>query len=777
MPHTKHSHTGTDLRHSSSPAKSPRDVLGMMDSSVRRDFEANRRVLTFEEYLSLLAESPEQQLRGSAQYMADMMEHFGKVPVEGLGSEGGSGSANSEPAEFRFRVFDGFPEDPESASRKVVGHEEVQLQLWKALKSFERQGMNNRLLLLHGPNGSAKSSLIHALMAGMEKYSHHREGAVYSFNWVFPQDRAVRGTMGMGSPSTPRDPYASHARMTDEEMMSRIPCDMRDHPLLIVPPARRREFLEGLLGTERATKLWETLPDYVSRGDLCHRCKEIYESLLNANGGDFRKLVAHVQVERFYFSKRYRDGVVTIEPQMHVDAHAQQLTMNRSMGSLPASLQSLSLFSMGGDLVDANRGMVEYSDLLKRPIDTFKYLLISCETGSVNVGPAIAQLDMVMLGSSNELQLDAFKEFPDFTSFKGRIELIRVPYLVRASQEEEVYQPDITQIAKQMHVAPHTGWTIALWAVLSRLKKPNSINYPPSVSSIISQLTPIEKARLYDTGEMPGHLTPEERKVLRASFRKLKDEYQTIPYYEGRMGASAREMKTVLHNAAQNPEFPCLSPLAVLRELEELVKRTSEYEFLKQDVKDGYHDNVEFIATVRKEYIQKIDREVRESMGLYDIQQWEEFLKRYVQHVALVLKKEKIKNPITGRMEDPDLTLIEEFERIVEAPSNSAEKESFRQNIISQVGVWSLDHPGKPVVYSKIFPEYFQKLEKHYFETQKGLITKMHNALKLFGTDDPNIDQEGHQLAVKTLEGMTGKLGYCEHCAREVVTFLMRTKY
>jgi predicted Ser/Thr protein kinase len=749
-----------------------------MDSFVRKDFEANRRVLPFEEYLSLLAESPEQQFRGSAQYMADMMEHFGKLPVEGLGSgEAKGGKGHPESAEYRFRVFDGFPEDAESSSRKVVGQEEVQMQLWKALKAFERQGANNRLLLLHGPNGSAKSSIIHALMAGMEKYSHKKEGAVYSFNWVFPQDRAVRGTMGMGSAAPTRDPYTSYARMTDEEMMSRIPCDMKDHPFLIVPPARRREFLNGILGSERAQKLWDAMPEYLSRGDLCHRCKDIFESLLNANGGDYRKVLAHVQVERFYFSKRYRDGVATIEPQMHVDAHCQQLTMNRSLGALPASLQSLNLFSMSGDLVDANRGVVEYSDLLKRPIDTFKYLLISCETGSVNVGPAIAHMDMVMLGSSNELQLDAFKEFPDFTSFKGRIELIRVPYLLKAADEEEVYQPDINQIAKQIHVAPHTGWTIALWAVLSRLKKPNSINYPPSVSSIISQLTPIEKARLYDTGEMPGHLTPEERKVLRASFRKLKEEYVSIPYYEGRMGASAREMKAVLHNAAQNPEFPCLSPLSVLRELEELVKRTSEYEFLKQDVKDGYHDNVEFIATVRKEYIQKIDREVRESMGLYDVKQWEDFLKRYVQHVALVLKKEKIKNPITGRLEDPDLPLIEEFEKIVDAPSNVAEKESFRQNIISQVGVWSLDHPGKPVEYAKIFPEYFQKLEKHYFETQKGLITKMHNALKLFGTDDPNIDQEGHQLAVKTLAHMTGAMGYCEHCAREVVTFLMRSRY
>jgi predicted Ser/Thr protein kinase len=696
-----------------------------------------------------------------------MMEHFGRDPVTEGEGEG----------QWRFRVFDGFPEDAESTSRKVVGQEDVQTQLWKALKTFERQGANNRLLLLHGPNGSAKSSILHALMSGLEKYSHEKEGAIYSFNWVFPQERAVRGTMGMGNSAPTRDPHASYARLPDEEVMARIPCDMKDHPLLIVPTSRRKEFLAGLLGSARAEEIWSEMPQYLARGDLCHRCKNIFDALLNSNGGDYRRVLAHVQVERFYFSKRYRKGVVTIEPQMHVDAHYQQLTMNRSMGSLPASLQSLNLFSLSGDLVEANRGMVEYSDLLKRPIDTFKYLLISCETGSVNVGPAIAHMDSVMLGSSNELQLDAFKEFPDFTSFKGRIELIRVPYLLKVSEEEEVYSPDLEQISKGRHVAPHTGWAVALWAVLSRLKKPNSINYPPSVSTIISQLSPIEKARFYDTGEMPGHLTADERKVLRASLRKLREEYLTIPYYEGRMGASAREMKSVLHNSAQNPEFHCLSPLSVLRELEELVKRTSEYEFLKQDVKDGYHDNVEFISVVRKEYMNRIDREVRDSIGLYDVKQWEDFLRKYVQQVSLVLKKEKVKNSITGRLEDPDLALVEEFEKIVEAPSATADKEAFRLNIISQVGAWSLDHPGQAVIYSKIFPEYFQRLEKHYFETQKGLVTKMHNALKLHGTDDPSIDEEGHQLAVKTIANMTKNLGYCEHCAREVVNFLMKTKY
>ena len=276
---------------------------------------------------------------------------------------------------------------------------------------------------------------------------------------------------------------------------------------------------------------------------------------------------------------------------------------------------------------------------------------------------------------------------------------------------------------------------------------------------------------------MPSVLTAEDRKLLRASVRKLLDEYRNIPYYEGRMGASAREMKSILFDAAQNPEFPCLSPLAVMREMEEFVKRVTEYEFLKQDVKDGFHDAQEFINTVRNEYTNIVDREVRDSIGLYDSGQWEDFLKKYVQQISLVLKKEKTKNSITGKLEDPDFSLIEELEKIIDAPSDAAEREIFRQNVISQVGVWSLDHPQKPVIYGKVFPEYWRRLEKHYFEGQKSTLTQMHDAVVVYDTEKDDPHSEGGKLARQTISNMKGKLGYCEKCAKEVISFLMRQRY
>ena len=760
------------------PSLSAQEILGSIDQSIRKEFEANQRILSFDEYLLLVGEQPERQSRGSAQYTADMMDFFGRDPLPAAVETGSSAN--------RFKLFD-LPIDGQAP--RVVGQEQVQNTIYRSLKTFSRQRFNNKMILLHGPNGSAKSSTVHALMGGLERYSHEKEGALYTFNWVFPVERYTKGGMGLNTPSPSlnsssnyaKDPLHSFAKLPDEEIAARIPCDLRDHPLLVIPQEQRLAFLEKLLGEKKARELWEEMPIYLTKGDLCHRCRLIFDSLLIANGGDFRRLLMHIQVERIYFARRYRKGLVTIEPQMHVDAQYHQLTMNRSMSSLPASLQSLNLFTLTGDLVDGNRGIIEFSDLLKRPVESFKYLLSACETGSINVGSSIAYLDTLFVGSANEVQLDAFKEFPDFTSFKARIELVRVPYLLSVSAEQEIYQGMIEQTSGDKHVAPHSAWTAALWAVLTRLKKPNSINFPPNLSTIVANISPLEKARLYDTGETPASLSPEERKILKASYKRLREEYINVPYYEGRMGASAREMKSILFDAAQNPEFPCLSPLAVLRETEEFVKRVTEYEFLKQDVKDKFHDAVEFVNTVRAEYLNRIDREVRDSIGIYDSLQWEDFLRKYVQQISLVLKKEKVKNSITGKMEDPDFALIDEFEKIVAGPDEAPAKEAFRQNIISQIGAWSLDHLKEPVAYAKVFPDFWRKLEKHYFESQKALLTKMHDALVVYGSGSPetpkDADSEGALLARQTINNMKAKLGYCEQCAKEVISFLMRQRY
>ena len=77
-----------------------RSALEAWEKTTEKEFHANRRVLGFDEYLSVLGESPERQLRGTAAYGADMMDHFGKKPLAGdaahpMYPRGSNGSAQS----------------------------------------------------------------------------------------------------------------------------------------------------------------------------------------------------------------------------------------------------------------------------------------------------------------------------------------------------------------------------------------------------------------------------------------------------------------------------------------------------------------------------------------------------------------------------------------------------------------------------------------------------------------------------------------------------------
>ena len=97
--------------------------------------------------------------------------------------------------------------------------------------------------------------------------------------------------------------------------------------------------------------------------------------------------------------------------------------------------------------MSANRGLIEYADLLKRPLEAFKYLLGFSETQEVPLEHMVLQLDEVLIASSNEKHLAAFKELPDFPSFKGRIELVRLNRNGTSTTEFFDYQPgkDISQ--------------------------------------------------------------------------------------------------------------------------------------------------------------------------------------------------------------------------------------------------------------------------------------------------------------------------------------------
>src|ERR671938_2493 len=82
---------------------------------------------------------------------------------------------------IRYRFF---TEYATRHSDAIYGLDRPLMQLVHAFKSAARgYGTERRVLLLHGPVGSSKSTIARLMKRGLEDYSRPDEGRVYSFSW------------------------------------------------------------------------------------------------------------------------------------------------------------------------------------------------------------------------------------------------------------------------------------------------------------------------------------------------------------------------------------------------------------------------------------------------------------------------------------------------------------------------------------------------------------------------------------------------------------------
>ncbi|MDP2343685.1 MAG: serine protein kinase PrkA [Deltaproteobacteria bacterium] len=737
-----------------------KNTLEAIAATTRATFDKRRTILSFDEYLDDVALHPRRHLRNAARYLMDVIQYFGVDDIK-----------HAIGPVRRWRLFDQAFDEHRG---RVAGQERVQAALVRVLENFVRSGRIDRLVLLHGPNGSAKTSLIQALTRAAEVYSQSDEGALYRFNWIFPTGAVQRGKVGFGGSSSSH--AGSYARLEGTAVESRLPCELKDHPLFLLSREDRVGFLQDLVKPlQEREKDW-MLPEILKTGDLSVKNRRIFDALLSTHHGDINEVLRHVQVERFYLSRRYRSGVVAVEPQLSVDAYSRQVTADRSLAMLPPALQHVALFETAGALNDANRGILEFNDLLKRPLDAWKYLLVATEQAQASLDQVSLFLDVVMVASSNELHLDAFKQHPDWPSFKGRMDLITAPYLLRVSDELSIYSDQVPRALTGLHVAPHALEVAARFAVLTRLEPPEPVHYPENVRDIVGSLTPVEKMSLYDDGSVPERFTQREKKDLRAIANKLYEEHVADDDYEGRHGASAREIRVVLLNAAQDRRFDHLSPIAVLDELRQLVKARSTYEFLRRDNVRGYRDVHAFVEDIEDLLQRQLEEEVRESIGLVKAGSHIELFERYLKHVSAWTKGEKLPDPLQpGRSVDPDPEVLRMVESVLSASGESAE--DFRRGLIAQIGAYKLEHPDDAVDYELLFGNYMRRLKEDFYAQRSTAIERIETALLklLDGEPSRDVDPRDREQAERLRVNMKAR-GYTDSSTRTVVAWLLKKR-
>ena len=718
---------------------------------VNKEEKRVKQIFTFDDYMNELESNFKRELRTSGMYLKDMFDHFGK------GEKGG------------FKLF----KKDHPFSNKVAGGFKVQEKIYKNLMNFEEEGFNNKFLLLVGPNGSSKSSIVKKIMKTAEEYSRLDDGALYTFSWIFPIDTYIKGSLGLTAKKAGSS-LDSYAQLEDNEISAILTSELKDHPFLLIPLKTRQKLINEMM-KDYPDDLLSIKNSYLYNGDISKRNRLIFDALLKSYKDDISEVMKHIRVERYFIDQRYSTGAVTIEPQMHVDARMQQITMDKRLASLPPSLQSLNLFSLSGELVMANRGILEYSDLLKRPLDTFKYLLMTMETKNINLSGIVTELDTFYIGSSNEVHLNAFKQHPDYNSFKGRFSFIKVPYLLDYQEESSIYQEQVFNIKDKTNFEPLSLDILCLWSVMSRMRHPEAGHYKDEkLGKIAEKLNPLEKALFISDGIIPEYLDQEEQSLIKVHKDDIMEEFMDDQAYEGMFGISPRDIKQIIYELSGKHKH--ITFIEVLEYLNEISDKKSDYEFLNMPAQGDYHNPKKFSYLIDQYALNLFDVQVRDSLGLVDNRSYEDYISKYIMNINSIIKNEKVKNLVTSKFEEPDLYSVKEFEANIHLKENA---ETFRSHIISKLGAWSLDNPGKKIIYTEVLDGLTKQLKESFRNEQRKIIKKVANDLVYYVQEDnqSGLSKDGKEQIETIINDLKTKHGYSKSGAINCLKYLIQKRY
>ncbi|SDE52952.1 putative serine protein kinase, PrkA [Thermus arciformis] len=650
-----------------------------------QDLEAYRALSwegSFADYLRLLKEDP-RPLRTSFQRVHDMILAHG-VEEYTLFRE----------KLLHYRFFD----DPfEGGKDAVFGLDKPLMRLVATLKAAaHRLGPERRILLLHGPVGSAKSTIARLLKKGLEAYSRTEEGRLFTFYW-----------------KTPEGP---------------LPCPMHEEPLHLLPPEIRQDFLEELKALH---------PDYPYplevEGDLCPVCRFQMREALARHGGDLAAVLEEeVGVRRLVLSEKDRVGIGTFQPKDEKNQDATELTgdINYRKVALYGSDSDPRAFNFDGELNIANRGIVEFIEILKLDV-AFLYDLLTASQEHKIKSKKFAQTDIdeIVLGHTNEPEYRKLQANEYMEALRDRTIKIDVPYILRVSDEVKIYQRDFAKV-RGKHIAPHTLEMAATWAVLTRLEPPKRAG-----------LTLMQKLKLYDGKLLPGWTEEAVRELMGEAKR------------EGLEGISPRYIQDKISNVLVTSEEPCVNPFMVMNELEEGLKHHS----LISDEKTRERYRA-LLQEVKAEYAEIVKNEVQRAIAA-DEEALNRLFHNYIDHVKAYVLGEKVKNPYTGAPEPPNERLMRSIEERIEIPESR--KDDFRREIMNYIGALALE--GRPFTY-KDNDRLRRALELKLFEDQKDTIRL--SAL-VSGVVDPETQAKIDVVKARLIRDH----GYCEHCASGVLEF------
>jgi len=308
-------------------------------------------------------------------------------------------------------------------SDEIFGIEKPLQQIVEYFHSAaQRLEVRKRILLLMGPVGGGKSTIVYLIKRGLEAYSRMNEGAVYAIK----------------------------------------DCPMHEEPLHLIPNDLRAD-VEKEFGL------------YIE-GDLCPHCRYMVDT-------QFVGHIEDVPIKRLAFSEKYRVGVGTFTPSDPKSQDISELVGGIDLSTIgEVGVESdPRAYRFDGELNIANRGIMEFVEMLKTD-EKFLYVLLTLsQEQNIKTGRfSMIYADEVVVSHTNEHEYQSFVGNKKSEALQDRIILVKVPYNLRASDEVKIYEKLLKQSALQnVHIAPYTLRIASIFAILTRLEPSKKAGMSP----------------------------------------------------------------------------------------------------------------------------------------------------------------------------------------------------------------------------------------------------------------------------------------------------------
>ena len=504
-------------------------------------------------------------------------------------------------------------------------------------------------------------------------------------------------------------------------------CPMHEEPLRLVPKNQRPK--------------WEDILNVKLEGELCPMCR--FNLLENEayRDKDGNILWEQFPVVQIRLSEAARCGIGTFQPSDPKNQDIAELIGRVDLSKITQYGETdPRAYSLDGELEVANRGLMEYVEILKCDIK-FHYTLITVAQEQVLKAPGFPQIyvDEVILSHTNQTEFDKFKSIKENEALHDRMYPIFVPYNLKVAEEEKIYRKMIERSEfRDVHLAPYTLGVVAQFAVLSRLAE--------------SQIcpNPVKKMKYYN-GDPVAEKDKDQLDIVELRLEGKKKG-------EGMSGISPRFVVNALNvSLGEKEAVRCINPLDAIRALranfEHHIGFTDEEKSRYLNLLIGEKDSV------LSEFREIAKKEVNRAFLFAYEDQAQALFDNYMKNATAFCMKKKIRDPVTNEDQEPDEKLMRSIEEMIGVSENS--KKEFRQGIF----VFKSDAIDQGKEFS--FDTYTPLQEA----IERKLIGDLKNVVALTIADKTRKDPKTLKRRQDAVEALQQK-GYCEVCAENLLQFV-----